>query len=94
MLGYTGIVYTFGALYAAMWRIDSHAFAFGWTSHYDLGFFDFLYFSLVTATTLGYGDIVPVTPAARVVVCIEVLLGIGWITVVFAAVVARLRTPR
>ncbi len=33
------------------------------------------YFSLVTLTTLGYGDVVPASPAAQVVVMAEVVLG-------------------
>ena len=33
------------------------------------------YFSFVTLTTLGYGDIVPASAAAQVVATIEVLLG-------------------
>ena len=35
-----------------------------------------LYFSIVTITTLGYGDIVPLTDQARVLVGIEALLGV------------------
>jgi len=31
----------------------------------DLSYFDSLYFTIVTVTTLGYGDIVPVTESAR-----------------------------
>jgi hypothetical protein len=34
------------------------------------------YFSAVTITTLGYGDIVPITNAARIAVAIESILGI------------------
>ena len=36
---------------------------------------DFLYFSVITMTTLGFGDIVAVTPAARVLVMIEAMSG-------------------
>ncbi len=39
------------------------------------GIFDYFYFSLVTFTTLGYGDIVPVTIAGKLIVGVEVLLG-------------------
>jgi len=39
------------------------------------GVFDYLYFSVVTFTTLGYGDIVPVTIAEKFTVACEVLLG-------------------
>ncbi|MFA5352389.1 MAG: potassium channel family protein, partial [Candidatus Gracilibacteria bacterium] len=38
-------------------------------------FFDYFYFSIVTFTTLGYGDIVPVTIIEKIIVGVEVLLG-------------------
>lgn len=40
------------------------------------GFVDFFYFSTVTVTTLGYGDISPKTDLARLLVSLEVLLGV------------------
>lgn len=36
---------------------------------------DFLYFSVITMTTLGFGDIVAVAPAARVLVMVEAISG-------------------
>jgi len=39
-------------------------------------FVRFFYFSAVTITTLGYGDIVPMTDRARLLVAIEAILGI------------------
>lgn len=41
-----------------------------------------VYFSIVTLTTLGYGDITPVTPAARVLVTFEAILGQIYVPVV------------
>jgi hypothetical protein len=41
----------------------------------DAYFIDYLYFSTVTFTTLGYGDIVPLSHLERLVVSIEVCLG-------------------
>jgi hypothetical protein len=38
-------------------------------------FWRMLYFSVSTITTLGFGDIVPVTPLARALVTLEALLG-------------------
>ena len=43
---------------------------------YIYSFFDFLYFSAVTITTLGYGDILPNTTYIRLLVMVETLLGI------------------
>lgn len=38
-------------------------------------FLSSIYFSVVTLTTLGYGDVVPASPAAQLVVMTEVVLG-------------------
>ena len=38
-----------------------------------------LYLSVVTITTVGFGDIVPVGAAARVLVMVEALIGIGFL---------------
>jgi voltage-gated potassium channel Kch len=38
---------------------------------------DSIYFTLVTLTTLGYGDIVPCTPFGKVVIMIEAFIGIA-----------------
>lgn len=39
-------------------------------------FLRMLYFSAVTITTVGYGDIVPITPLARTLVASEAILGV------------------
>jgi hypothetical protein len=41
-----------------------------------LTFVDALYFTIVTTLTIGFGDIVPVTPAQRAIVCLYAVLGI------------------
>jgi voltage-gated potassium channel len=40
-------------------------------------FFDALYFGLTTLTTVGFGDITPVTPAGRFIVSASTILGIA-----------------
>lgn len=38
---------------------------------------DFFYFSLVTVATVGFGDIVPNATSVRILVCLQILCGIG-----------------
>jgi len=45
------------------------------------------YFSFVTLTTLGYGDITPVTPAAQVLVVLEAMTGMFYLAIVVASLV-------
>jgi hypothetical protein len=47
-----------------------------------------LYLSLITLTTLGYGDIVPVTPIARLVAALEATTGVLYIAITVARLVA------
>jgi len=39
-------------------------------------FFDALYFSVVTLTTTGFGDAVPITPQGKFIVCVSILTGV------------------
>jgi len=52
-------------------------------------FSDLLYFSYVTLLTIGYGDITPVSGAARTLVIVEGLLGMAFTTVLLAVLVAK-----
>jgi hypothetical protein len=48
----------------------------------------FLYFSLTTLTTLGYGDVVAVKPVARMVATLEAVAGVLYIAITVARLVA------
>ena len=54
----------------------------------------FQYFSTVTLTTVGFGDIVPVTPAARVATGLEAIVGQLYLAVVIATLVGRVAARR
>jgi hypothetical protein len=51
-------------------------------------FREFIYFSFVTLTTLGYGDIRPTTDAARMVATAEAVVGVMFVAVFIARLVA------
>jgi voltage-gated potassium channel len=48
------------------------------------------YFSMVTIATLGYGDIVPVSSAARMLAVIEAIVGQFFVAVVVAMLIGKL----
>ncbi len=52
----------------------------------------FIYYSLVTLSTLGYGDVVPILPLARSLAAIEAIVGHLYVAVFVATLVARLLT--
>lgn len=51
--------------------------------------FQLWYFSMVTLTTLGYGDIAPVTMSARVFVVLEAIMGQFYLAVLIASLIGR-----
>ncbi len=48
---------------------------------------EFIYFSFVSLTTLGYGDISPATPIARFVVYLEAIMGQLYLAIMVAGLV-------
>ena len=46
------------------------------------------YFSFATLTTIGYGDIIPASKAARMLAVLEAMTGIFYIAVVISRLVA------
>lgn len=55
---------------------------------------DTLYFSLITLTTVGYGDITPVANVARAIASAEALAGQLYLVSIVAAVVSRYQPSR
>jgi hypothetical protein len=53
---------------------------------------ELIYYSLVTISTVGYGDILPVSPAARTIASIEAVVGQFYVAVVVATFVAMYTT--
>ncbi len=63
---------------AGFWWLEPRATTFG----------DGLWLAFTTAATVGYGDIVPSTPASKIFAVFVVLLGVSLISLVTAAVAA------
>ena len=76
---------SFAAVYGAIDGIDPHFFAQGAATGVQ-----YLYFSFVVITTLGFGDLTPRTDIGRVVVSLEALLGQLFLVTVVAVLVANL----
>jgi len=51
----------------------------GQTSHFD-SIFDAMYWTIITMTTLGYGDQYPNTVIGKIISCITVIMGIMYLT--------------
>ena len=58
-------------------------------------FADAAYYSFVTLTTLGYGDISPVSPVARFLVYMEAIVGVFYMAILVASLIGvRISTLR
>jgi hypothetical protein len=55
--------------------------------------FNTLYFSLVTLSTVGYGDITPVSNVARMLAAMEAMTGLLYVAVLVARLVALYSSP-
>jgi len=53
------------------------------------GFHDYLYFSFVTLTTLGYGDITPVSSFAKSITILIAITGQLYLTILIAFLVGK-----
>jgi hypothetical protein len=91
LLGYAALVFIFACFYAAAWRFDPVEAFRGVDAFHHPSFADFAYFSVVTMSTVGYGDVIPANALTRSLACIEVVLGVGWVTVVLSAAAALVR---
>ena len=50
---------------------------------------EFIYFSYITLTSLGYGDIVALAPVARTLAYLEVIIGQFYMAVLVGALVGK-----
>jgi hypothetical protein len=81
--------FVFAATYVVLETIHPGSFAMSMRPHDGPGLHRaFLYFSYVTQTTMGYGDITPVTPLARSLATVQAIAGQLYLAVLVARLVA------
>lgn len=91
---YFCIVVVFGALFASACDIYSAEKTFGFEDGQCKSYWHFLYLSMMTMSTLGHNDLSNAAPLIQTFIVSEVLIGIGWIVVVFAAIISYLEDKR
>ena len=68
-LNYLEICFCFAVVYGSFHLLNDQAYKV----------MDYIYFSIITSTTIGYGDIYPVTSVAKMVVCTHALMTVSFI---------------
>jgi len=92
IIGAVGVYLLLGVLWAVAytlvelnWPNSFTGFEVGTGAHWDS---EWLYFSFVTMTTLGYGDIAPVSAIARMLAYMQAIFGQFYIAVLVAGLVS------
>jgi hypothetical protein len=91
VLAYLLLGICWGALYSLIELIQPGSFSF---SHGDRDVSSLFYYSFVTLTTLGYGDILPLTKIARTTAYLESVTGVMFTAILIAGLVGGIRLGR
>ena len=75
-------------------QVTPNAFAFNTGPKESMGGFNAFYFSFITLSTVGYGDITPVSRIARWLAATEAMTGLLYVTVLIARLVSLYSTPK
>ena len=84
---YLLIVVVWALIYSLIAALVPGSFEFVGETVIPAHMMDFMYYSLVTMTTLGYGDITPLSAPAKSVAAMQALLGQIYIAIIIARLV-------
>ena len=90
LAGYLLSGFAWSLAYALLGRLDPNSFVFslGTKSSQSMNGFTGLYFSFITLSTVGYGDIIPVSEVARMLAIVEAMFGMFYMTLLIARLVS------
>jgi hypothetical protein len=86
-----GLAWAFA--YAFLGVITPDAFAFSTPPPHKMQGFNAFYFSFVTLSTVGYGDITPLSSVARMLAVVEAMTGLLYVAVLIARLVSLYSAP-
>lgn len=88
---FIGIIYSF--VYYAIWQVDPNALHISVVRDYEFRPWNLvMYFSFMTLTTVGYGDIIPINKWMMVLSNFEAMTGSVYLTVIIARLVSLYST--
>ena len=94
--GYLLSAFAWSLAYALLDRLDPNSFVFtlGLKSGQSMNGFTGLYFSFITLSTVGYGDIIPVSKVARMLAMVEAIFGMFYVSLLIARLVSLYSSKR
>ena len=87
LIKFTGGIVSFATIFNCLQKIYNGG-AFIIPNPSPFPYFDLLYFSVITITTVGYGDIVPAIWVSKVFTITEILFGAGFVLLVFTMLIS------
>jgi uncharacterized membrane protein len=93
---YLLMAFLFGVAYLLLETLQPGALAINSTHfpNHRIDWFDCMFFSFVTLTSLGYGDMVPLTGQARSLSILEAVSGIMYVAILIARLVGLYAVPK
>jgi hypothetical protein len=89
-----GLLWTVAYWLVAQVNPSAFAFSTAGATKQTMAGFDAFYFSFITLSTVGYGDITPVSRIARWLAAMEAMTGLLYVTVLIARLVSLYSTPK
>jgi hypothetical protein len=88
--GYLLSGFAWSLAYSLLGRLDPSSFVFTLspTSGQSMNGFGSIYFSFITLSTVGYGDIAPVSDVARMLAMVEAMFGMFYVALLIARLVS------
>ncbi|HYY27107.1 MAG TPA: ion channel [Chthoniobacterales bacterium] len=83
-----GLLWSFAYILVDRLVPNSFVFTIGPVSSRSMNDFNALYFSFTTLSTVGYGDIIPLSGAARMLAMVEAVFGMFYVTLLIARLVS------
>lgn len=85
--------FLFNCAFAGLFMLDAHGFTHPAPSVEASRFWEFFFFSVETVATVGYGNMVPISLYANILVAVEISLGILFFALVTGIMFARFSRP-
>ena len=79
---------TWAMIYLLLLAMDPHSFSGVEVSNWKQGFSRIAYYSFVTLTTLGYGDILPAKHIAEFFVYMEAIIGVFYMAIIVSSLIS------
>ncbi|UCC38324.1 MAG: two pore domain potassium channel family protein [Candidatus Aminicenantes bacterium] len=87
LIKYFGAIVSFATIYNGLQQF-SQGKAFMVSHPSNIPYFDLFYFSLVTITTVGYGDIEPALWVSKTFIITEILFGVGFVLLLITMLIS------